>query len=117
MPVKALNDPCPCGWRVPTHAEFVNLADKMYVTNIWITVNGIKGTLFTDKATNNTIFLPAASLRGSRGEQSPYGNGYYWSSGVDGFDSRVLIIGSGSTANPNLLHSRIIGSSVRCVKE
>ena len=63
------NDPSPAGWRVPTLAEINTLLDEDKVTNEWITVNGVKGSKFIDKATGNSIFLPTFCRLTS--------NGYY----------------------------------------
>ena len=62
------NDPSPKGWRVPTKEELESLVyspDK--VTSEFTTVNNIFGRRFTDKATGNSIFLPAAGARTSDG--------------------------------------------------
>lgn len=75
-------DPSPKGWRVPTREELINLFDTAKVTNEWITQNGVNGREFTDKATGNSIFFPAAgSLKRSNGKFYDTGKyGYYWSS-------------------------------------
>jgi len=84
------NDPSPAGWRVPTLDEVKKLLDKDKVNHKWTTVNGVKGRRFTDKATGNSIFLPAVGCRYSdgtldegylRGDGTPSGlkDGYYWS--------------------------------------
>jgi len=57
------NDPSPTGWRVPTREEQLSLLDTGKVTTEWITQNGVKGRKFTDKATGNSIFLPAFGRR------------------------------------------------------
>lgn len=79
------NDPSPAGWRVPTLAEIQKLTDTNYVTYEWINNNnGLIGGKFTDKATGNSIFLPAAGCRYSDdGTLGIVGSrGYYWSSAV-----------------------------------
>jgi hypothetical protein len=48
---------------VPTREEQLSLIDTEKVTTEWITQNGIKGRTFTDKATGNSIFLPAFGRR------------------------------------------------------
>jgi len=76
------NDPSPSGWRVPTPDEIQKLFNTIYVTYEWIDKNGLTGGKFTDRATGNSIFLPAAGFR----DQLLYDvgvNGSYWSSGVD----------------------------------
>jgi len=57
------NDPSPTGWRVPTINEIKTLLDTNHVRNEWATENGVNGRKFTDKATGNTLFLPAAGDR------------------------------------------------------
>jgi len=39
-PVKAANDPCPAGWRVPTYIELLSLET---VTKEWNNLNGVDG--------------------------------------------------------------------------
>ncbi|MCL2598197.1 MAG: hypothetical protein FWD66_11240 [Paludibacter sp.] len=56
-------DPSPAGWRLPTVDEIKTLFDYSKVSNEWITVNGVNGRKFTDMATTNSIFLPAAGDR------------------------------------------------------
>ena len=57
------NDPSPSGWRVPTVDEIDTLLDADKVSHEWTTTNGINGRKFTDKATGNSLFLPAAGCR------------------------------------------------------
>ena len=61
----ASHDPSPAGWRVPTHAEFVSLFDEDKVSSVWTNQGGVEGRQFTDKASGNSIFLPAAGYRSS----------------------------------------------------
>ena len=79
-----VNDPSPAGWRVPTLAEIKKLLDTDNVSNEWTTQNGVTGRKFTDKATGNSLFLPAAGYRyGNDGTLSGVGSyGFYWSSTV-----------------------------------
>jgi len=82
------NDPSPAGWRVPTLNEIKRLFDTKKVTNEWTTVSDIAGRKFTDKATGNSIFLPAVGYRRSR-DGTLNGDGLlgnYWSSIQDGDD-------------------------------
>jgi uncharacterized protein (TIGR02145 family) len=75
------NDPSPAGWRVPTSAEIQTLVDATKVTAIWTTQNSVYGEKFTDKATGNSIFLPASSYRDdSDGSLGPNSSGGCWSS-------------------------------------
>ena len=76
------NDPSPAGWRVPTFGDINKLFDAGKVTNQWTTQNGVNGCKFTDKATNASIFFPAAGhLRSNNGTSYDVGErGGYWSS-------------------------------------
>jgi len=112
------NDPSPSGWRVPTDAELSTLVDTSKVSNIWTTVNGVIGRLFTDLTNGNSLFLPAAGLRmsinGNLGNVGVAGN---YQSSVQhistasyaynlNFNSSSINMANGSKAN---------GYSVRCV--
>ncbi|MDR0873642.1 MAG: fibrobacter succinogenes major paralogous domain-containing protein [Prevotellaceae bacterium] len=81
----AANDPSPAGWRVPTRKEQATLLDAAKVTKVWTTQNGVNGYKFTDKTTNNSLFLPAAGYRNdSDGTLSSAGSyGAYWSGTQD----------------------------------
>jgi len=111
------NDPCPAGWRVPTHEELQSLADETYVAREWTTENGIHGYRFTDKATGNTLFLPAAGYYYNSSALNYAGpDGYYWSSSVIGTNVYSLYFYSGAV-DPNYYDYRAYGFSLRCVAE
>jgi len=76
------NDPSPTGWHIPTDEEFRTLFDSDNVSSEWTTLNGVNGGKFTDKATGNSIFLPAAGYRsGSDGALNLVDmQGNYWMS-------------------------------------
>lgn len=78
------NDPSPAGWRVPTIKEFERLWDTEKVTHKWTKIKGVKGQKFTDKATGNSIFLPALGYRDVNGNYTTVHwkglAGFYWSS-------------------------------------
>jgi len=57
------NDPSPAGWRVPTIAEIKSLLDTTKVMCKSTVQNGVKGSLFTDKSTNQSLFLPFVGYR------------------------------------------------------
>ncbi|MCL2041218.1 MAG: fibrobacter succinogenes major paralogous domain-containing protein [Bacteroidales bacterium] len=115
-PEKTVNDPCPCGWRVPTHAEFQSLANTAYVAHDWDYTLG--GYHFIDNATGNTIFLPVAGVRSHyNGNLSSAGtSGYYWSSSVTGTSASFLYISYGAVY-PTNSSGRTSGFSIRCVAE
>jgi uncharacterized protein (TIGR02145 family) len=75
------NDPSPEGWRIPTIEELRTLLDTERVSEEWTNENGINGKKFTDKITQNSIFIPATGFRNDEGV-AYYGgtHGYYWSS-------------------------------------
>ena len=78
---ESVNDPCPMGWRVPTTDELEVLLDDSKVAYVCVSQNGISGGRFTDKITNNVIFLPfAGNLLRRNGELSSGETGYYSSS-------------------------------------
>ncbi|MCL2327304.1 MAG: fibrobacter succinogenes major paralogous domain-containing protein [Bacteroidetes bacterium] len=130
------NDPCPSGWRVPTREEIETLLDEDKMSNEWTTVNGVDGRRFTDKATGNSIFLPAVgSRRGKSGTFSATCScgsvldyiytcscGFYWSSTlnrkysyISGPQAYYLSIDSDSVRSYG--SRRTPGCSVRCVVE
>ena len=111
------NDPSPAGYRVPTQKELSSLADTDYVTHEWTTENGVNGCRCTDKATGNSLFLPAAGERGGNGWLSYTGDdGEYWSStsfgsdGAYGWDLYSSFFGV-------CTRLRTGGQSVRCVAD
>ncbi len=63
------------GWRMPTKAEVMELAEKCEVT--WLTQNGVNGCLVKSKANGASIFLPAAGYRGAELYESGE-SGRYW---------------------------------------
>jgi len=80
---KKANDPSPVGWRIPTLEEIQSLLNTNRVSNEWISVNNVFGRKFTDKASGNSLFLPAAYDRfGSSGQLNNFlcEIGSYWSS-------------------------------------
>jgi uncharacterized protein (TIGR02145 family) len=109
--------PCPAGWRVPTHPEWVNVCDNNTFTNVpatWIsTGNQIFGNL---KKSGDYLYLPAIGIRnsddGSLQNHGIYGN-YRSSTGSTTF---AWALGFG-TGTPSMTTSgRGTGMSVRCVQ-
>ena len=108
------NDPCPKGWRVPTHKEQELLT---YVDHEWTTLNGVNGRSFGSG--DNTLFLPAAGSRiHSTGELTFVGvYGYYWSCHAsNGTYGEYLYIHS-SNIYPDNSTNKASGFSIRCVAE
>jgi len=87
------NNPCPAGWHVPTLDEIKTLSDTDRVSHIWTIKNGIYGRKFTDNATGNSMFLPAAGYRNDYGTLNYVGTkGVYWSSTESRFISATAYI-------------------------
>lgn len=81
---ESANDPSPAGWRVPTCNELQALFDTAKVSREWTAQNAVHGCKFTDKATGNTLFFPAAGYCAHGTGYSAGVAGYYWSSnGID----------------------------------
>jgi len=57
-----VNDPSPEGWRVPTLDELKRLLEADKVKSEWVTINGIDGTKFTERASGNFIFLSGGGM-------------------------------------------------------
>ncbi|GHT25187.1 hypothetical protein FACS189430_11450 [Bacteroidia bacterium] len=107
------NDPSPEGWRVPT----ISLLDAEKVSNEWTTQNGVNGQLFTDIASGNTLFLPAAGRSGSsNGTLSATGTGYYWTTYSNTTTTAICLYLSSPTATPATVDRRT-GCFVRSVAE
>ena len=113
------NDPCPRGWRVPTFEEIQTLDDADNVYSEWTNVSGISGRTFTDRANNNSIFLPAMGARsGFNGASVFIGNGLYWSRTFSGaFFGFSLSFNSTSVSTTGMSAGQSSGFSVRCVAE
>jgi len=114
-PVKSENDPCPCGWRIPTKEEWSNLW--------WATdkgggeqgeLNGVKGYFYV--AGSKKLFLPNGGYRDGRHGGMGYveTRGLYWSSTairLNGF------AGAYSFQNVVVGYYSGWGLSIRCVAE
>ena len=112
-PVKAANDPCPTGWRVPTYSELQSLLET--VTMEWSNLNGVDGYFIGDGEPK--LFLPAAGYRsGSDGSLGNVGIlGSYWISTPGGTLAYTLGFFSDNFYMYN--GNRALGFSVRCVSE
>jgi len=114
-PIKTANDPCPDGWRVPTHADLNSLTQNIL---IWTTENGVNGYRLTDNATGNSLFLPATGARNyETGAFSTVGEyGSYWTSASGNTEAHYLVFGSDFFETYYIIY-RAFGLSVRCVAE
>ena len=115
------NDPSPAGWRIPTLDEIKKLLDIDKVSNGLTVINGVSGRNFTDKATGNSIFLPAAGYRSfDDGTLGYVGmDGGYWSSTQYDNDSFYAYYLTFSSVGADWGNSyvRSFGFSVRPVAE
>lgn len=119
-PVKTEYDPCPEGWRIPTHAELDELNNNY---SSWTTAdNGQMGRWFSGPNSYTTsvpqVFFSAAGFRYS-GDGDAYDRGYfgyYWSSGPS-FEGFAYFLGFGSSSVYVSSSGRAYGYSVRCVQE
>ncbi|HOZ31035.1 MAG TPA: FISUMP domain-containing protein [Bacteroidales bacterium] len=102
-----VNNPCPCGWRVPTDSE-------------WQTEISSWGSLNAAGAFGSPLKLPLAGIR-------RYNNGlveneayisYYWSSTINSnpyYSNQMQF--SSTSAFTNSLQFRASGLTVRCIKD
>lgn len=67
-------------WRMPSNEEYEELLNN--TTNIWTTINGVNGRLFTGY-NGNTLFFPASGNCGNGFVDSINYEGCYWSSSVN----------------------------------
>ena len=115
---KTKNDPCPNGWRVPTHNELVDL---IYNSSQWTTnADGQVGYYFSGDNTYMEgvphIFLPAAGSRSGNGSTGSRGScGRYWSSTTLSFYAVHIYFFYGR-ARIYYESYRENGYSVRCVQ-
>ena len=117
----AANDPCPEGWRLPTAEETGKLCDGTKVTNevVPASAESPAGRTFTDKATGEAIFLPAAGYRNNvTGLLGGVGvMGAYWTvtaGDAVGYGLYMLFMYN-YDASPADNANRANGYSVRCV--
>ena len=101
-------------WRMPTHAEVIELLNNCTWT--WIAQNGVRGYKVISNKNGNSIFFPAA---GYYYNSSLYGSGScgnYWSSSLladSPHDAYDLYLGSGSVYR--YYYYRYYGFTVRPV--
>ena len=114
-------DPCPLGWRVPTHAELTALRGAG--VGDWTELSGVNGRFFG--TATNRIFLPAAGGRHNlTGELTNVGtSGNYWSNTLiyliiyDTYATHAHCLRFGSRGFHLDRASRSTGLFVRCVAE
>ena len=114
------NDPSPAGWRVPTSDEIKTLFDTNKVRHVWTSINGVNGRRFIDKATGNSLFLPAAGNRFLGDGTLYYADmgGIYWSSTAYEIDGELAYYMGFDRSVAVLYDSyRHVGLSLRAVAE
>ena len=105
-------------WRMPTDEEFEELCDGNKCDWTWTSQGGHKGYLVTSKINGNSIFLPAAGMRGGTDTDSVGGSGYYWSSTLrSSSSSSACYLYFDSSRHFTLDIPRVFGQSVRPVTE
>jgi uncharacterized protein (TIGR02145 family) len=111
------NDPCPTGWRVPTHEELQSLINS---GSEWTALNSVNGRYFGTG--EQRIFFPAAGYRvynyGELDKVGSYGN--YWSGtlypGPSEYPYFMYFVSGDKDADMNSVQ-RGYGFSVRCVSD
>ena len=100
-------------WRMPTDDEWTELRENCTWT--WTTLNGVNG--FEVKGPNgNSIFLPAAGVRGYGSSGGAGSHGHYWSSSLNtGSPDFAWYVDFDSAHVDRYCYYRYFGRSVRPV--
>ncbi|MFG4004608.1 FISUMP domain-containing protein [Flavobacterium aquidurense] len=101
--INGINNPCPCGFRLPTDEEFTAEIVAAGITN-------------ATSAFKSPLKLVMAGMRDGRNGILDFvgRNGYYWTSSLDGKSAKMRYFVNNSTAsNPGW---RSFGYSIRCIK-
>lgn len=102
-------------WRMPSAAEFQELYDNC--ANVWTTLNGVNGILFTSNVNGKTLFFPAAGYISDETLGGRGSDGRYWSSSYRTAANAYLLYFNASTVLPQEYVNRHFGFSVRAVRE
>jgi uncharacterized protein (TIGR02145 family) len=124
-PVKVTaNDPCPTGYRVPTHNEWVavntyNTASRTGLSWGASDTNFGSALHYGPDASTKLLTLPAAGTRNSASGELLHrgGLGDYWSSTESGSNASYYLYFNSSSVNPANDTNRTNGFSLRCIAE
>ena len=119
-------NPCPNGWRLPTHTEFIELHNA---GSTWAAANArgnaVNGRFYgTNHASctlpnnmNNCIFLSAGGGRNTNGSLSNQtSHGYYWSSTQTAASSGYGLYFLNNSSNPSYDNAKASALNIRCVQ-
>jgi hypothetical protein len=98
------NNPCPVGFKVPTDAQLTTLVTASSITSsVTAASSAMKFTVPGYRFVDGTTFVNVGI------------NGNYWSSSVSGINASYRTFATGATTISTA--GRIIGNSVRCIKD
>lgn len=100
-------------WRMPSINEFQELYDNC--TNVWATMNGVHGILFTSNLNGNTVFFPAAGNFSGTSLIGRDSLGYYWSTKYSSASYAFRLKFDSSNVDLTGRNSRYVGLCVRAV--
>ncbi|RMZ58655.1 hypothetical protein D1632_13750 [Chryseobacterium nematophagum] len=120
-PIKTGLDPCPAGFRVPTRAEWVNLANNNSVSRQGTFLDDVTnfGSALSYSCGANKMTIPASGYRdlGSGTLFSRGSLGRYWSSQAATYDNAFAFFFTASGVTAGTPNARTYGYSVRCITE
>ena len=119
---------CPTGWHIPTHNEFTALERAVCTSGTCVTDFPYDTITTGETGTNEGASLrnPAGVFKGLMGGfYNPIGSefsqegaiSYYWSSLADGVQAWSRYFGSGFDTTNRYLDDKLLGLSVRCIKD